>query len=303
MPGFIQQPFFALCFFVLASGALIPSAFATEIELIDDNGRAVLLKEPARRVITLSPHITELVFAAGGGDKIVATVTSSDFPIPARNLPRIGDGLQPDPEKIAAYRPDLLIGWLAEQADPMAALNIPVFISAPQSLAEIADSVETFGTLLGTADIARPRADLLRQTLDMLAHTHSTKLVQRPPVRVFVQVGAEPEYSLGGDHILSDVIALCGGVNVFGESQALAPKISPEGVLAVKPDIVLVGRAGVSAIPAVDTTALAYWKTAGLPAARNGQVFMMDADTLYRPGPRLIEAAGQLCETIQRARQ
>ena len=149
MPGFIQQPFFALCFFVLASGALIPSAFATEIELIDDNGRAVLLKEPAHRVITLSPHITELVFAAGGGDKIVATVTSSDFPIPARNLPRIGDGLQPDPEKIAAYRPDLLIGWLAEQADPMAALNIPVFISAPQSLAEIADSVETFGTVDG----------------------------------------------------------------------------------------------------------------------------------------------------------
>ena len=276
---------------------------AEEIELIDDNGRAVLLKAPARRLITLSSQITEIVFAAGGGDKIVATVQSSDFPPEAQKLPRIGDGLAPDPQKITPYKPDLIIGWLAEQLEPLEALNIPLFVSAPESLAEIADSVENFGTLLGTTHIARPRADLLRQTLDMLAHTNKSRNAQRTPVRVFIQSGADPQQSLGGDHLLSDVIEICGAVNVFAESASVTPEVSASSVLSAKPDFVLVGRAGAGATPVVDPTALAYWKGMGLAAARDGQVFMMDADVLFRPGPRLIDAAGQLCNAIERSRK
>lgn len=276
---------------------------AEELELIDDNGRAVLLKAPARRLITLSSQITEIVFAAGGGDKIVATVHSSDFPPEAQKLPRIGDGLAPDPQKITPYKPDLIIGWLAEQLEPLEALNIPLFVSAPESLAEIADSVENFGILLGTTQIARPRADLLRQTLDMLAHTNTRRSAQRTPVRVFIQSGSDPQYSLGGDHLLSDVIEICGAVNVFAESASITPQVSASSVLSAKPDFVLVGRAGASATPFVDPTALAYWKSKGLAAAKDGQVFMMDADVLFRPGPRLIEAAGLLCDAIERSRK
>jgi len=209
----------------------------------------------------------------------------------------------PDPQKIAPYKPDLIIGWLSEQLVPLEAINVPLFVSAPESLAEIADSVENFGTLLGTSHIARPRADLLRQTLDMLAHTKATRGPQRAPVRVFIQSGADPQYSLGGDHLLSDVIEICGGVNVFAESASVTPEVSVNSVLAAKPDFVLIGRAGAGSAPAVDTTALAYWRSAGLAAARDGQVFMMDADVLYRPGPRLIEAAARLCDAIERARK
>jgi iron complex transport system substrate-binding protein/vitamin B12 transport system substrate-binding protein len=276
---------------------------AEEIELIDDNGRAVVLKAPARRLVTLSSQITELVFAAGGGDKIVATVSSSDYPPAAQSLPRIGDGLLPDPKKIAPYKPDLIIGWLSEQLEPLEALNIPLFASAPDSLAAIADSVENFGILLGTSRIARPRADMLRQTLDMLAHTNASRNAQRAPVRVFIQTGAEPQHTLGGDHLLSDVIAMCGGVNVFAESASVNSEISADSVLTAKPDFILVGRAGAGLAPTVDPTALAYWRSAGLGAARNGQVFMMDENVLYRPGPRLIEAAGQLCDAIERSRK
>ena len=283
--------------------ALCGQARAQEIELIDDNGRAVLLKTPARRVITLSSQITELVFAAGGGEKIVATVNTSDYPSLAQALPRIGDGLVPDPQKISPYKPDLIIGWLAEQLEPLEILNIPLFVSAPESLAEIADSVEHFGTLLGTSHIARPRADLLRQTLDLLIHTHTSRGAQRPPVRVFIQSGADPRLSLGGDHVLSDVIEMCGGVNIFAESASVIPEVSPASVQAAKPDFILVGRAGAGLAPTVDPTALAYWRSLGLAAARNGQVFMMDANVLYRPGPRLIEAAGQLCDAIERSRK
>lgn len=277
---------------------LIPQALAADIEIIDDNGRAVLLSQPAKRVVTLTPHVTELVFEAGAGSKIVATVNASDFPPEARTLPRIGDGLTPDPEKIAALKPDLIIGWLPDQTISLDSLNIPVFISSPQTLADIPDSVETFGVLLGTSGTARNRADALRKKLDSLSNRSS----QRPLVRVFIQAGAEPEYSLGGDHILSDVIGLCGGVNVFGESSALAPKISIESVIAAKPDLILVGKVGAPAAPAADTQSLAYWKVAGLPAARPGHVFMIDADVLYRPGPRLIDAATRICDVIEQVR-
>ena len=284
---------------VVACCIVFSSAGAAGIEIIDDNGKAVLLAQPAKRVITLTPHVTELVFEAGGGSKIVGTVTASDFPPEARALARIGDGLAPEPEKIAALKPDLIIGWLPEQTVALDALNIPIFISSPQTLADIPDSVETFGVMLGTSDIARPRAETLRKKLDALS-SHTSR---RPLVRVFVQAGAEPEYSLGGDHILSDVISLCGGVNIFGESTALAPKISVESVIAAKPDLVLVGKAGAPAAPTSDTQSLAYWKVAGLPAARPGHIFMIDADALYRPGPRLIDAATRICDVIDQVRQ
>lgn len=278
--------------------ALCVHAHAADIEIIDDNGRAVLLAQPASRVVTLSPHVTELVFEAGAGSRIVATVAASDFPPEARSLPRIGDGLSPNPEKIAVIKPDLIIGWLPAQTVALDALNIPIFINSPQTLADIPDSVETFGVMLGTAQVGRARADALRHKLESLT-TYTSK---RPLVRVFVQAGAESEYSLGGDHILSDVITLCGGVNVFAESAALAPKVSIESVIAAKPDLVLVGRVGGPASPTIDTQAQAYWKVAGLPAARAGRVQMMDADVLYRPGPRLIDAAMRICDLIEQAR-
>ncbi len=291
--------FLRILTFALTACVSTAAVSASDIEVIDDNGRAISLKVPARRVITLTPHVTEMVFAAGGGGKIVATVSSSDYPPEARSLPRIGDGLQPNPERVAAYKPDLVIGWLPEQAESLEALDIPVFINAPRSLGDIADSIETFGVMLGTTDTASKRADTLRQKLEVLMAGG----VSRAPIRVLIQAGVEPEYALGGDHILSDVIALCGGINVFADSPSLAPRISVEGVLAAQPDLVLVGRAGAGSAPVVDPTALSYWQGVGLRAASLGQVYMVDADTIYRPGPRLIDAAAQICNVIHQARK
>lgn len=303
MPAFLRQCFIPLCCWAISLCFFSGSAQAEGIELIDDSGRAVILKTPAQRVVTLSSQVTEIAFAAGGGSKIVATVNSSDFPTEALKLPHIGESLQPDFNKIASYRPDLIIGQLSSQVDPIEELSIPLFISTPESLAEIADSVETFGALLGTSSTARPRADLLRQTLDMLIHTHASRNKLHRPVRVFIQAGPESDRTLNGDHLLTDVIDLCGGLNVFAQEYSLTPQISPQDVVAAKPDIVLVGRAGAGSTPVVDSQALAYWKSVGLPAARNGQVLMMEADVLYRPGPRLIEAAGSLCAAIDRIHQ
>lgn len=286
------------CVSVLAWLAWIPHAHA-QTRVTDDRGEQVQLSAPARRIVTLSPHATELVFAAGGGAHIAATVNASDFPEAARALPRIGQGLQPEPEIVLRLMPDLLIGWQASQFSSLTALRVPSFLSAPKTLSDIPDTIEKFGVLLGTQDIAQARASALRVRIDRLNQASFSG----PPVRVFLQVGEPPDYSLNRSHLLSHIVKACGGINVFEASAAIAPKISAESVLAQRPALVLLGRVGAPATPTVDATTRQYWSRLNLPAAQAGRVYVMDSDVLYRPGPRLIEAAEAICSMIEQARK
>ncbi len=274
-------------------------AQAQSIEQIDDAGRAVYLDAPARRVITLTPHITEMVFAAGGGDRLVATVSASDYPPAAQKLPRVGDGLHPSPEQVAKYRPDLVMGWMPMQVEYLEPLNVPVFISAPMNLDDIPDTIETIGVLLGTREIASAKAQSLRDQLQRLAKPSAPG---SRPVRVLIQLGTSPEFSLNDSHILSDVIRLCGGINVFGDSPAVAPRISTESILASKPDLVIIGTDKIAKQADVTASARAFWKKAGLQAAMNDHLHSLDADVIFRPGPRLIEQAATICQLIEQAR-
>jgi iron complex transport system substrate-binding protein/vitamin B12 transport system substrate-binding protein len=119
---------------------------------------------------------------------------------------------------------------------------------------------------------------------------------------VLIQLGASPEFSLNDSHILSDVIRLCGGINVFGDSPAIAPRISTESILAAKPDLVIIGADKIAKHTDVTASARAFWKKAGLEAARNDHVYGLDADVIFRPGPRLIEQAETICKLIEQAR-
>lgn len=283
---------------LMACLAVLPHTFA-QIRVTDDRGVSVHLSEPARRVITLSPHATELVFAAGGGALLAATVDASDFPKAARNVPRIGAGLQPEPERLLRLQPDLLIGWQASQFSTLHGLRIPSFLSAPKTLKDVPDTIEKLGVLFDTQDIARARASALRGLLEPLKSVP----LSGAPVRVFLQVGETPEYTLNQTHLLSQVVRACGGINVFASATAIAPKISAESVLAQRPELILLGRVGASERPTLDPAAKQFWMRLNLPAALAEQVYVMDSDVLYRPGPRLIEAAQAICSMIQQARK
>lgn len=271
---------------------------APPIHVVDDRNREVVLTQPARRAVTLAPHATELVYAAGAGDYLVATTRGSDYPPAARRLPVIGDGTQPDPERVAAARPDLLIAWQASAAEPlvrvMEKLGVPVFYSDPPTLAAIPGAVERMGVLFGTEPQARAAARDLRARLEAL----KARYAGRRPVRVFVQAGLDPIYTLNDASIVSDALRACGGVNVFGQAPVVAPQVTLESVLAARPEAVLAG-----VIQPGDTPAnLAAWQRMGLPAARHGHVYGIDADALYRPGPRLLDAAEILCADLDRLR-
>lgn len=269
------------------------------ITLRDDLGRPITLAAPARHAITAAPHATELVYAAGAGAFLAGRAQGSDYPSDAQAIPSIGTALRPNLEIAMALQPDLLIAWQPVVPDPLAnlmqRLEVPVFYSDPRTLAAIPGAIETMGRLFGTEQQARAMARSLQARLETLSSRYS----QRPPVRVFIQAGLQPIYTLNDRSIISDAVRLCGGINVFGDVAALAPQLSLESVLAAQPEAVIAG--------AIDTDearlTLQTWQQRGLPAAQHGHVYSLNQDALYRPGPRLIDVAEQLCKNLDQVRK
>ncbi|WP_057110268.1 cobalamin-binding protein, partial [Bordetella pertussis] len=274
------------------------AAGAAPVRVVDDQRRTVELAQPARRAIALAPHAAELVYAAGAGDRLVGAVRGTDYPPAARQLPSVGDAMQPDPERIAVLRPDLLIGWQPAAGAPLAPiaarLGAALYYSDPRTLADIPAAIEQLGRLFGTEAQADAGAAALRARLAALAARYAGKA----PVRVFVQAGTDPLFTLNDHSIVGDVLRLCGGVNVYGQAPILAPQVTLEGVLAARPDAIVAGVTGTADAAAT----LRAWQTAGVPAALRGHVYGIDADSLYRPTGRLIDAAEQLCARLDEAR-
>lgn len=253
----------------------------------------------ASRAITLAPHLTELVYAAGAGDKIVATVNSSNYPPESLDLPHVGDGLSINAEQLLTLQPDLIIGWqnsLAMQrlTPILAELDIAVVYSEPRRLDDIPRDIERIGKWLGTQNKANPAARDMRDQLAALRQTYA----HRSPVSVFIEVGTGPLYTLGNDTLTNDALATCGGINVFRDSPLVAPAVTVESVLARDPDVVIITRHATEHI----TQRTDYWHGLRLRAARQHHVFGMNPDALLRPGPRLIEVLHNLCTYLDRAR-
>jgi iron complex transport system substrate-binding protein/vitamin B12 transport system substrate-binding protein len=282
----------------LASAWPSASMAAAVIEARDDAGRLVTLAAPARRAITLSPHATELVYAAGAGAYLAGSVKGSDYPPEARALPSIGDGVRPSIEAIAGLRPDLVIAWLPGAAQGLEPLlersGVPVFYSHPERLAELPGALEALGRLFGTSAQADLAAAGMRQRLASLAARYG----QRPPVRVFLQVSRVPLISLNGHSIVSDALRLCGGVNVFADAPVTAPQISAEALLAARPQAVVAGLDSPAEI-AVETAA---WRARASDPDHPPVFLAFDASALYRPGPRLIDVAEKLCASLDQVR-
>jgi iron complex transport system substrate-binding protein len=274
------------------------AAAAAAVTARDDAGHVITLAQPAQRVVSLAPHATELLFAAGAAERVVGVLSRSDFPAEAKRLPVVGDSRQIDIERLLALKPDLLVVWLhgssARQLEQLQQLGIPLFYSEPHKLDEIPDTVVRLGQLLGTDAVAAKRAAQLRQTLSTL----TARYAGRSTVRVFYQVWSKPLYTLNGRHIVSDAIRLCGGENIFDRLATTAPIVNIEAVLQANPEAIVTG----SNLQQTET-GLALWQAyPALLAVKNNNLFAIDADLLNRAGPRLIDGTAALCEKLDTAR-
>ncbi len=277
---------------------LCAAAAMAEITLTDDKGRTVTLPQPARRILSLAPHVTELLFAAGAGGHIVGAVEYSNYPEAAKSIPRVGNNLQLDLERIVALRPDLIVVWLhgnaQRQLDKLLKLGIPVFYNEPHRLGDISRSLEQFGRLAGVEAVALPAARAFSAREAELR----ARYAGRPPVRVFYQIWEKPLMTVNGNHLINDVIQLCGGQNVFADLRPLAPQVSVEAVLDADPEAV-----GTAIIDANGQDGLENWKRwPHLTATARNNFFFIPTDLISRHTPRILDGAQQMCEHLEAAR-
>lgn len=273
-------------------------ARAAPASVLDDTGTTITLAQPARRVVSLAPHLTELVFAAGGGAQVVGVTRYSDFPAEVLKLPLVGDAFALNLEAIAALKPDLVLLWSSgtnERAKAqLRALKIPVFESEIRSVDGIAATLGKLGTLLGTESQAQMAARQLQADWQTLNEQYA----KRASVRVFYQLWHEPLMTLNGEHLISGAISACGGINVFAALPTLTSTVSWEA--AVKADPQLIATAGAKA----DDAHLEGWQRFGarVSAVRDERYALVPGELIARMGPRFVQGARQLCEAIDKAR-
>jgi iron complex transport system substrate-binding protein len=282
-----------LALLVLAS---IPAA--AEVTALDTAGRRIVLPAPAKRIVSLAPHLTELLFAAGAGGKVVAVSEYSDFPPEAARLPRVASSGGIDLEQILALRPDLVLAWrldaTAKALDRLESLGLPLAYFEPHRLQQIPAALEAIGTLAGTGATANAEAARLRAELARL----KTQYGGRAPIDVFYQAADRPLMTLNGTHFVSDAIELCGGRNVFAGAPLIASPIDVEAVLAADPQAIVAAR-----IDLADTAWQAEWRRfPQLRAVRDGNLLAVRAEEMHRHGPRAIAATAKLCALLDEAR-
>lgn len=278
---------------------LLAFACRAEICVTDDTDRELCLPRPAERIVALSPGATELLFAAGAGERVVAAVSFSNYPSAAEDLPRVGTYDRIDLEAVLALEPDLVVGWQSgnpgEQLARLEELGLPVYYLELRAFEDVATTLERLGRLAGTGKTARRAAKDFRRSVSAIRDRYADSA----PVGLFYQIWVDPLMTVNNDHLISEAIELCGGDNVFGDLPNLVPRISKEAVLAADPEVIVAGGMGES-----DTSWLDGWrKFGGLTAVQRDNLFFVPPSTLQRPTPRLLQGTEMLCEHLETARE
>jgi iron complex transport system substrate-binding protein len=261
-----------------------PSAppIRSSIEVLDDTGRRVQLAARAQRIVALSPHATELVFAAGAGDRLVAVAPYSDFPPAAARLPTIGGLGGLDRERLLALAPDLVIAWDSGNRPADLAwlddLGIAVYRSEPRGLDDIANNLIDIGRLARTDHTAQQAADRYRQAL-----ANACTRPPRPSMNAFIRLAERPLLTVGGGHWMDRAISRAGLHNAYAELPPRALTVSEESLLARKPAVTL------------------YLAYPGVTISDDTTAVGLDPALWARPGPRLPAGIAQLCHTLSSA--
>jgi len=273
---------------------LVSLPLHAQVSVTDDAGRSVSLMQPAQRIISLAPHITEQLYAVGAGGQIVGAVDYSNYPEAAKKLPRVGGYSRLDLEAILALHPDLVVGWQSgndpRQLERLQELGFTVYLSEPRELKDIATSLRRLAILGGHRDQGKAQAEHFMQTLRRLAAMNAG----RPRVRVFYQIWNRPLMTISGEHLISDVIRLCGGKNVFADLPTLTPTVSEEAVIAADPAMIIASGMGEERPEWLD-----QWRRwSRLKAVSNHQLRFIPPDLIQRATPRLLQGAERLCTMI-----
>ena len=261
-----------------------------DITVVDDSGTTLVLAEPAGKIVSLSPHLTELLFSLGVGDRIEATVDFSDYPEAALTIPRLGNAFSVSVEAVIEQSPDLIVAWMTggnhRTFEQLRALGYPVFVNEASSLVGIAAAVQQLGILVGKPERGLELAEKFRVDLQRLRQSSSGA----GSPKVFFQISDAQLYTVNSQHLIGQAIEVCGAENIFSDVEFFVPMVSYESVVERNPDVLVVS----SPYPGYKSAWDDRWNDLGW----SGRVRTIDASLITRPSLRMLEGIKMLCETL-----
>jgi iron complex transport system substrate-binding protein len=279
-----------------ASTSASPSpaaAAAGPITATDDSGRQVTLQSPALRAVSIAPANTEIAFAIGAGDKVVAGTSYDDYPAAAKALPKIGDFQSPNVEKIVSFRPDLVLATGGIQAglrSKLEKLGVKVFVVDPPTLEGVYGDLTALGKLMGVSG----KADALVASMKQRAAAVQQKTAGAAKPNVFVEIYSKPLMTAGKSTLIDNLVALAGGTNIGAAAGNGFPAFSSEVLFKDNP-AVYIATTGSMQTPGQIAKRAGY---SGLRAVQDGRVYVIEDNLIVRPGPRLVDGLEQLARMI-----
>lgn len=262
--------------------------------LTDDAGRRVSMPATVKRVVSLAPNLTEIVFAVGAGDRLVGRTSYCDFPAEAKAVTEVGDTLHPSLERIISLKPQVVLISTASQLEiftqQLQNQNIAVFVTDPRDLEGVFRSIEQIGEIVGE----KQQSILLVQKLRERTRVVEDSVKDKPPVRVFYQLSAEPLYTAGHDAFVTDLLRRAGAVSVTADVPGAWPKYSSESALAARPAAIILPTGG--SMGAANSTVTEALRQS--PAVLQGRVYKINDDHLTRPGPRSIDGLEAMAHAL-----
>jgi iron complex transport system substrate-binding protein len=269
-----------------------------EVRVVDDNGDEVRLPAPAQRIISLAPNITEVLFHIGAGELIVGADEYSNYPEAAKQIVRVNNHAAANYELILSLEPDLVIAWQSGNGDkiinPLRKLGIPVFVVETRDIERIPNLFRRFGQLSGNNGLAQQRIEEFTERLQLLRDAQLGKSV----VRTFYQIWDQPLITLNGEHMVSNVIELCGGINIFADAVPLVPYVNIESIVAADPQVIVAGGSQ-DEQPGWYSS---WQKWDGISAVQHKQIYLIPADLMQRHSVRILDGAQMMCDYLDNAR-
>lgn len=270
------------------------SSEAAALVVLDDTGRRIALAQTPTRIVSLAPGATEMLFAAGAGKLVIATVEYSDEPVAAQRIPRIGDGIAVDMERVVALKPDIIVVWPGggnpAQIAQLEKLGLPLYRQQVNALSDIPASLRRLGALAGTRRAAEEAASAIEARLASLSRRHAGG--QQPTV--LLQVWSRPVYTVGGKHLMTDALRYCGARNVFADLLDNGPAVDIEAIIARNPNFIVA-----VAPPGAAASWLAEWRRfPSLRAVHDERLIALEDWRLSRLGPSALDGTEALCRAL-----
>lgn len=274
----------------------ISTPFSATQTFTDEVGREVTLPFPPKKIVSLAPNITEILFGLGLDKEIVGVSTHCNFPEKAKSKVRVGSYIRLDFEKIASLNPDVIIatgaGNTRDMVDRLEKLGYQTYVVYPRNFRDILQSIAHIGQVVNREEEARVIIEGMRGRCERVVEL--TKGLPRP--KVFIQIGDVPIVTVGKGSFADDLIRLAGGENVAGKEKEVYPRLGMEEILKRSPEVIVISSMSPTGNYQKVLQEWTRWKT--IPAVKNGRIHLIDSDLLDRPSPRIVDGLEELARVL-----